>query len=147
MPIIDPGLRSQLAKKLSAELGGEVRVWLFISKHKEQCPFCGTVAGLVEEFCGIDGRLKLFVYDIDDHQKEARLLGVERVPAILLQGASATGVYYYGMPTGYEFGSLVEDVIDLSNSRSRLSDRSREAVQGIESEVDIKVFVTPTCPY
>jgi glutaredoxin-like protein len=66
----------------------------------------------------------------------------------LLHGASkAYGIYYYGMPTGYEFGSLIEDIISVSSSESGLLPKSRDAIKKIDKDVDIKVFVTPSCPY
>lgn len=147
MEIIDQKLREQLAGKFSKELKGEVRIWLFTSKKKESCEYCDTVTKIVNEICSINDKLMLFVYDIDDHQKEAKVLGVEMAPAILLQGAIASHIYYYGMPTGYEFSSLVEDLIDISQSKSRLSNAAKEIIKKIDKKIEIKVFVTPTCPY
>jgi glutaredoxin-like protein len=145
--LIDQKLKAQLAETLSKEMKDEVKIWMFTDKSKEKCEHCDTVEGLMRELCSTSKKLSLYAYDINDHQKEAKVLGIERVPAILLHGVAAYGIYYYGMPTGYEFNSLIEDIIDVSNSKSRLSKISKDALQGINKEIDIKVFVTPTCPY
>ncbi|MDE1871460.1 MAG: thioredoxin family protein [Candidatus Micrarchaeota archaeon] len=147
MAIIDDKLKEQLRDTFSKELKGNVKIWLFTSKSEGRCQYCGVVEDLVRELCSLNEKLGMFLYDIDDHPKEAEVLGIERVPAILLHGASAYGIYYYGMPTGYEFGSLVDDIMDVSRSRSGLSQESKNALRGIAKKVDIKVFVTPTCPY
>jgi glutaredoxin-like protein len=147
MAIIDQKLKAQIAGTFSKGLKDEVRIWLFTSKDKAVCEQCENTTTLVRELCEIDPRLKLFEYDIDEHRKEAKVLGVERAPALLLQGAKPAGIYYYGIPSGYEFGSLLEDIIDVSNSRSRLSEKTKEAARSIDADIDIKVFVTPTCPY
>ena len=131
--LIDQKLKAQLAETLSKEMKDEVKIWMFTDKSKEKCEHCDTVEGLMRELCSTSKKLSLYAYDINDHQKEAKVLGIERVPAILLHGVAAYGIYYYGMPTGYEFNSLIEDIIDVSNSKSRLSKISKDALQGIMS--------------
>jgi alkyl hydroperoxide reductase subunit AhpF len=54
------------------------------------------------------------------------------------------GLRFYGVPSGYEFGSLVELILDVSNGRSGLGEETRRALAGLESDVRIRVFSTPT---
>jgi hypothetical protein len=53
-------------------------------------------------------------------------------------------VRFVGLPGGYEFSTLVADVVDVSKGRTDLSENGRAAVRAIESPVLIQVFVTPT---
>ena len=53
-------------------------------------------------------------------------------------------VRFVGLPSGYEFSTLVADVVDVSKGRTDLSQDGRAAVRAIESPVLIQVFVTPT---
>lgn len=147
MPFIDEHLKSELSELFSKELKNEVKIWLFTSKHKEVCQYCDEVVELVTELSSLTNRFKIFTYDIDEHPTEAKVLGVDKVPAILINGSMSRGIYYYGIPTGYEFNSLVDDLIDVSNGKSKLSENAKAAVRKIDKKVDIKVFVTPTCPY
>jgi glutaredoxin-like protein len=75
--------------------------------------------------------------------------GVEAVPAIaLLRAGEDTRMRFLGAPAGYEFMSLVEAVILAGTGNSGLSDESRQLVaQHVTGPIDIKVFVTPTCPH
>lgn len=145
--MIDEKLRSELKNTFSRELNGDVKLWLFTSKDKERCPYCDHAIELIKELGSTDSRIKVFSYDIAEHPSEAKVLGIENVPAILLHGSKAHGIYYYGMPTGYEFSSLVEDIIDVSKGRTSLAESTKSAIKSINEDVDIKVFVTPTCPY
>ena len=147
MPIIDEKTKSDLKGIFSKEMHGEVKIWLFTSKNKTICEYCDAVIELVDGLSATDDRIKVFKYDIEEHEKEAKIMGVENVPAILLHGAKAHNIYYYGIPTGYEFSSLIQDMIDVSNGTSRLSSSTKNALKEINEKVDIKVFVTPTCPY
>jgi glutaredoxin-like protein len=56
-------------------------------------------------------------------------------------------VRFVGRPGGYEFSTLVADIVDISRGRTDLSPATRAAVQAIDAPVHIQVFVTPACPY
>ena len=55
------------------------------------------------------------------------------------------GVAFHGIPSGYELTSLIEALKLVSSGDSKLSETTREALAKIEDEVDIQVYVTPTC--
>ena len=59
-------------------------------------------------------------------------------------GAKDYGVRFFGIPSGYEFTSLIEDIITVSEGDSGLSAAAREAIAQIAEPVHIQVFVTPT---
>ncbi|MCL4367975.1 MAG: thioredoxin family protein, partial [Actinobacteria bacterium] len=56
-------------------------------------------------------------------------------------------VRFYGTPSGYEFGALLDDVLQLSQGREELSPQTLEALAGLERPVHLEVLTTPTCPY
>lgn len=74
---------------------------------------------------------------------------VEQAPALTFRDPAGRdpGLRYYGLPLGYEFVVLLEDLIDLGTGQSQLSARTLEQVRTITRPTVIKVFVTPTCPY
>jgi len=53
-------------------------------------------------------------------------------------------VRYFGIPAGYEFSTLVEDLIDVSKGTTRLSEKTREILATVDQDLHIQVFVTPT---
>jgi glutaredoxin-like protein len=73
--------------------------------------------------------------------------GVDKIPATVVLGAKDYGIRYYGIPSGYEFTSLIEDVVAVYTGDAGLSDETLEALAAITEPVHIQVFVTPTCPY
>lgn len=58
-----------------------------------------------------------------------------------------TNVRFVGLPGGYEFSTLMADIVDVSRGRTSLSAATVEAVQAIQTPVHLQVFVTPNCPY
>jgi alkyl hydroperoxide reductase subunit AhpF len=71
--------------------------------------------------------------------------GYDRYPAVgvLPEGRDA-GVRYYGLPYGYELGSLIGAVREAGRSTSSLSEESHARLGALEHDLSIDVFVTPT---
>jgi len=79
---------------------------------------------------------------------EAEALGIERLPALVLQGDGEDyGVRFFGIPSGYEFASLLEAIQDVAAGRAELEEGVAGTIAGVKEPVHIQVFVTPTCPY
>ena len=72
-------------------------------------------------------------------------LGIERFPAIaLLADGDDTGIRYYGLPWGYELGSLILGVVEAGRREPALRPESIERLAALEHDLSIDVFVTPT---
>jgi alkyl hydroperoxide reductase subunit AhpF len=71
--------------------------------------------------------------------------GFERYPAIaILPEGEEVGLRYYGLPWGYELGSLIAAVLEAGRVESSLRPESLERLAGLERDLAIDVFVTPT---
>ena len=53
-------------------------------------------------------------------------------------------VRYFGMPSGYEFSVLLGSLVDASLGKSALSEETVKVLQGLDKDLHIQVFVTPT---
>ncbi len=146
MALIDEKSRKFLAERFSKELKGEVTILLF-KGSADKCAYCNEAEEIAKELTEIDSKIKLTVYDIDKNAKEAKFLGVDSVPAMLFVGKKFYNAYYFGLPSGYEFASLIDDIIDVSAGTTKLNDNIKEGLSKISKKAEIKVFVTPTCPY
>ena len=54
------------------------------------------------------------------------------------------GIRYYGLPWGYELGSLIGAVLEAGRVESSLRPESLERLAALDRELAIDVFVTPT---
>ena len=71
--------------------------------------------------------------------------GFERYPAVaVLPDGRDVGVRYYGLPWGYELGSLIGAVVEAGRAESSLKADSLERLEALDRELAIDVFVTPT---
>ena len=71
--------------------------------------------------------------------------GFPRFPSVSIRpdGRDA-GVRYDGLPWGYELGSLVGGVVEAGRAESTLRPDSLAALEELERDLSVDVFVTPT---
>ena len=152
MPMISPE-DQQTLQKLFEELEGDVTITNFTQRESlliipgQECDYCKETRELLEEVTALSEKLHLETKDFVRDKEEADRLGVTRIPAFVLQGRTKGSVRYFGIPAGYEFSTLIEDIIDVSKGTTSLSDKTRQALATVDQDLHIQVFVTPTCPY
>ncbi len=135
----------------SKEMRDDVRILVFKSDDTSRCEYCDITVSVLKEVTDIDERIKLEVYDADDDEAVAKRYDIKgRVPAILFLTADGQdkGVRYFGIPSGHEFSTVIQNIISFSNGANpSLSPASLEKIKQVDIPTEILVFVTPTCPY
>ncbi len=134
-------LRGHLADKLV----GPVRLVYFTQTIA--CQFCREAEQVLREVADLSDKVTLEIYNQITDKEKAEALGIDKIPATAVIGAKDYGVRFYGIPSGYEFTSLVEDIVDVSRGQTSLSTRTLELLARLKEPMHIQVFVTPTCPY
>jgi alkyl hydroperoxide reductase subunit AhpF len=135
-----------VAAELKQEFQGlENPVRLLVFSQALALPESDQVRHLVEELAGLDSRIRALAYDFALNQDEVDAVGIARIPAIAVMGESKDyGLRMYGLPGGYEFGALVDAILDVSSGESGLGHETKAALQALEKPVHIQVFSTPT---
>ena len=144
MPLLDKEIADQIKQEL-ADLAGPVRLVMFTQEF--ECQYCAETRQLVEEVAALSGQLTAEVYDFVTDKEKAEKLGVDKIPAVAVIGAEDYGVRFYGIPSGYEFTSLLHAIKLVAAGKPELSEETLQALAEIAEPVHMQVFVTPTCPY
>lgn len=129
---------------------GEARLLTFASKkEREDCAYCEDVQKLAEELAELShGRITSAHHWVEDAPELVESLKVRRTPAtVVTDGGSGLSLKFYGLPGGYEFTALLEDIVDVMKGAPRLSPGTVETLRKLSGPAQIQVFVTPTCPY
>jgi glutaredoxin-like protein len=145
MSILGENIKAKVSRIFAENLEGEVKIRYFTQDF--ECEFCKETRTLLEELASLSQKISLEVYDFVSDAEKAKELGVDKIPATILSGKKEYKVRYFGIPSGYEFSSLIEDIVDVSKGRSRLPPHLVNKVRNITKPIHIQVFVTPTCPY
>jgi glutaredoxin-like protein len=132
------------ASELLARVANPVRLVLFT--QESDCQFCKDAVALVRELGGLSDKLSVEVLDLQKDNAKAAEYRVDKVPALVVTGEKDYGIRYYGVPTGFEFSTLL-GLVELVGSRdSGLKPGSRSKLSSLMSPADIQMFVTLTCP-
>jgi len=142
-------LRQLFEKRLTAPVTIDyfTRPAAMLDVPGRECESCDDTERLLEEVADLSDRIRLVVHDFFGDDKAASARGVDRIPAIVLSGGAKGRVRYFGIPSGYEFGGFLEELIDVANGTTDLAPATKAALQGLVRDVHIRVFVTPECPF
>jgi glutaredoxin-like protein len=143
--MLNDQITAQVKSVLGEAMVEPVRILFFESP--ERCEFCQPTRQILEEILPLDERLSMEVHDIHEEADLAKQYGVDKTPAIVLAAVRSSETVDYGIPSGHEFTSLINDIILVSQQDSGLTDRTREFLRSLNTDVHLQVFVTPTCPY
>ncbi|HET9112049.1 MAG TPA: hypothetical protein VFN78_14565 [Ktedonobacterales bacterium] len=152
MTIISERQAQQLSDLFSARAHERVTILLFTQQEQDGAPE-GVIGkanddarALLEEVVALAPTwLTLEPHDLSIDAAEARVLAIDRTPAIVLRGRAAGRVRTFGVPADYEFTTLINDLLDLaSGGHTELSERTREALALLRRPVHLQVFEAPT---
>jgi glutaredoxin-like protein len=143
-------LQKQLRGVFNKNLKEPVRLVYFESA--DQCEYCDETRRLLDEVIALTDKITLEAHDLD---KEADLAGkyrLDKTPGFMIAAVENDkivdyGIRYAGIPAGHEFNSLVNDLVLVSQRDSGLKPETREFLKGLNREVKLQVFVTPSCSY
>jgi len=145
MPLIRDEDKETIRKEFAEHLVEPVRLVMFTQEF--ECQFCAETRQIVEEIATLSDKVTAAIYDFIADKDKAEEYGIDKIPAIAIIGKKDYGIRFYGIPSGYEFSSLFEDIIDVSRGESGLLEPTKKALAQLKEPVHIQVFVTPTCPY
>lgn len=144
MSILDEDDRAEVSELLE-DMDESIDVHVFT---QDDCEYCEETVALVEDVADLSGAVEMAVHDMDDPL--AAELGADHYdggPVTVITRDDIDGVRYFGIPSGQEFSSFLQDMITVSTGEPDIDDSVLEEVAEIDEPVDITVFVTPTCPH
>ncbi len=144
MALINDKEREALRREFE-KLVHPVKLVLFLDDAN--CTYCTETKELLEEIVSLSPQLSLETFHLPADREQAAEFGIDKVPATIVMNGKDYGIRYFGIPAGYEFGSLIDDILDISKGESGLSPATKQALAKIAEPLHFQVFVTPTCPY
>lgn len=144
MPKIEESDKQAIKELFAQKLENTAHIRFFSSK--ENCPYCEETLDLLNQLVALSDKIDLQVFDKDDDSERVLHLGVDKYPAIVFvdEHENDTGVHFYGIPSGYEFSTLIEAIIDVANNHTELSPETIDAIKQIDQDVTLSVYITPT---
>ena len=125
------------------QLPHDIPLLLFTAKGHED-PFTQANRQVIRAFRELSDRITMREYDLD--HELAKKYNITSSPTLLI-APERYSIRWIGAPMGEEARTLLETLILVGLGQSNLSDQSLNVVKKIDTPRNIKVFVSPTCPY
>lgn len=145
MSLIPDEQKEVIKGQLAQRLVNPVRLIIFVEELG--CQFCPETKQLILELAALNDKIKAEVHDFEADSELAKGFGVDKVPAVVIMTEKDYGIRYYGLPYGYEFQTLLNGLAAVSQGKTGLSEETKMKLHEIKTPVNMKVFVTLTCPH
>ncbi len=152
MALIDEKTKEQLRLRLAQSLAGRVDLRLYRRPDSSRlilpgglgCQTCDVTEEVAQALvAAAPDKLNLTVVDIAQEPADH-----EAVPTLTVGiPGEESRITFQGLPSGYEFATLLDAIERTSAGGHGLAAEAVDQLSKLESEVEVMVFVTPTCPY
>jgi alkyl hydroperoxide reductase subunit AhpF len=126
-----------------AKMAGPVKLVVF-STQLGASEYCVETERLVREVAECSDQVTVEILNLHIDKERAEVYGVDRVPAIVVEGTRDYGIRFFGIPAGYEFTNLIDAIIVASSGTPSLGAETLERLADLKERVHIQVFSTPT---
>jgi glutaredoxin-like protein len=141
MPLLDEGTRQQIVQELA---GLEHPVKLVMFTQTFECEYCDDTRQLCQELAELSDKLSVQVFDFVADEDEVQAYNIDKIPAIAVVGEKDYGVRFFGVPSGYEFMSLLDSIKSVSAGEVAFLPETEAFLEDLETPLHIQVYVTPT---
>lgn len=141
MAMLDDNIRDELGRRFK-DIEHTVRIINFTQTL--ECQFCEQTRQLLEEVASTSDKVTLDVFNFQTDKEVAQKYSIDKIPATVIEGQRDYGIRFYGIPSGYEFGNLIDAVERVGSRDSGLDQQTRERLGTLTEPVHLQVFVTPT---
>lgn len=140
--LISEDSRKTLNKDFS-QLKDPVTIIAFLTEDEKE-PFSEFTKKLMTELSGITDKIKPIFEKLDG--EAAKKYHVTRAPVMLIQ-PEKYAIRFFGAPAGEEARTLLISILMTSTGKTMISENSRKRLSDLKEKRNVKIFVSPTCPY
>ena len=146
MALLQPDDEKALRERFQRDLKDDVQIILFTQALN--CPTCPDAEAIAREVAELSDKIELVMKNPTIDKDDTDGIKTDLLPAWRIQsGDTSPNLVFYGLPAGYEFSAFVETLVSISRKEPLIDGSVVEKAKNVTRPFDIKVFVTPTCPY
>ena len=121
----------------------EIPLYMFVDPGKDD-DFIRAGRQMVRAFRELTDKITFKEFSLD--HELAKKWQVTASPTLLI-APETYAIRWLGAPVGEEGRTFLETLILVGRRQSKFNDQARKVIQNIDSRRQVKVFVSPSCPY
>jgi glutaredoxin-like protein len=124
-------------------------VTIALFTQEGECITCEETLSYMQEVEELSDKIHLVNYDLNKDKELAEKYNVKMVPSIVLldKNKEYHGVKFNGIPAGHEINSFIPALLEVSGHVSEMPKELEERIMKIDKPMNIKVFITLSCPH
>jgi glutaredoxin-like protein len=149
MPLLNESIQNQV-RQMFENIEAPVKLLMFTqgADGALECSMCADTRVLITELAELSDKVRVEIQDFVVDSESAKRYQVDKIPAIIILPDEPEpkdyGIRLFGIPAGYEFSTLIEDILMVGKRDAGLSPQTLAALQSLDRPVHIQVYVTPT---
>jgi len=146
MQLLNTELQDQIRDYLSPMKN---KVTLMLFTQESPCETCTETRQLLKEVSELNPLISFIEKDLIEDIRDVDQYGITLTPSFIMLDSDGNyrGVKFNGIPAGHEINSFLTAIIDMSNQEFDYEKSILDRIQKINKPVNIKVFVTLSCPH
>lgn len=123
------------------------KVVVIMFTQEYECMHCEMTRTMLEEVTGLSNQIYLEAHDFVADKDLAAEYGVDKIPATIVMGEKDYGIRFFGVPGGYEFTVLIQEISSVGRRDPEVSSEAMIELAKIDTPVHLQVITSLTCPY
>ncbi|MBE0700806.1 MAG: thioredoxin family protein [Acholeplasmataceae bacterium] len=144
--LLNSDLQNQIKDFLSP-MKNPISIVLFT--QETPCETCVETKQLLKEVSQLNDKITFIEKDLIEDIKDADTYGITLTPSFVMldEQGQYRGVKFNGIPAGHEINSFLTAILDMSGMHFGFDQETMNRIKRINKPVNIKVFVTLSCPH
>jgi glutaredoxin-like protein len=144
--LMNEEVQNQL-REIFGEMKQDITMVLFTKEG--ECVTCEETKSLLMEVEELSDKIHVVLKDFEKDIEDVEKYNIEMVPSfvILDHNNEYQGVKFNGIPAGHEINSFVPAILEMSGVTGEVPAAIAERIAKITKPINIKVFVTLSCPH
>lgn len=137
---------SDQIKNILNDMVNPITIKLFVDGN---CETCKETRQLLTETSELSDKITLEVLELSDAGEDLVTYNIEMTPSFVFldKDSNYRGVKFNGIPAGHEINSFISAIMEMSGVEFKFPETVLNRIKNINKPVDIKVFVTLSCPH
>lgn len=145
--IIDDESKKFLEEKFQ-ELAGNVDVRVYYDPSDGNVKdYVDFTTSFFKELSEINSKIKVELIESKVGDKTKTGIVIRTNPSVTIGEDKGYKILFSGSPLGYEASQIIETFVMVSTGKHDFDESIAQELKSISKPVNIKVFVTPSCPY
>ena len=143
MALLSPEDAKAVAAQFEENLQRPVK--LVVATSQLNCMYCDEVKALSEELAELSPNLTVESYDLDVDVTDLAIYNLDKTPAIAIVADGGDepdtdyGIRFYGIPSGYEFMSLLDAINTVGSDHVHLRQDTLDFLNDLDQDLHIQV--------